>query len=247
FGYTQAVVDPAVRRIDIASAENLPAPIDGKRTQWVDLDGEGIPGALIEDRPGWFYKRNLGGGALAPVERLATRPSLDLSGGGQLTDVAGDGTKALVRFGGPAPGVFARTVAFDWAPFAAFASMPSTDLSDPNLRFIDLDGDGRADLLISEDRVLRWHPSLRYDGLGAADVVPKPLAENRGPGLVLGDAEQAIYTADMTGDGLADLVRVRNGEVAYWPNLGYGRFGAKVTMAGAPRFASASDFNRTNL
>ena len=33
-----------------------------------------------------------------------------------------------------------------------------------------------------------------------------------------------------------DLVRVRNGEVCYWPNLGHGRFGAKVTMAGAPRF-----------
>ena len=38
----------------------------------------------------------------------------------------------------------------------------------------------------------------------------------------------------MTGDGLSDLVRVRNGEVCYWPNLGYGRFGAKVTMDGAP-------------
>ena len=32
----------------------------------------------------------------------------------------------------------------------------------------------------------------------------------------------------MTGDGLTDLVRVRNGEICYWPNLGYGRFGAKV-------------------
>ena len=25
-------------------------------------------------------------------------------------------------------------------------------------------------------------------------------------------------------------MRIRNGEVCYWPNLGYGRFGAKVTM-----------------
>ena len=31
----------------------------------------------------------------------------------------------------------------------------------------------------------------------------------------------------MNGDGLADLVRIRNGEVCYWPNLGYGRFGAR--------------------
>ena len=27
----------------------------------------------------------------------------------------------------------------------------------------------------------------------------------------------------MSGDGLTDLVRIRNGEVCYWPNLGYGR------------------------
>ena len=30
--------------------------------------------------------------------------------------------------------------------------------------------------------------------------------------------------------GDADWVRLRNGEVCYGPNLGYGRFGAKVTM-----------------
>ncbi|HEX8336765.1 MAG TPA: toxin TcdB middle/C-terminal domain-containing protein [Pyrinomonadaceae bacterium] len=40
----------------------------------------------------------------------------------------------------------------------------------------------------------------------------------------------------MSGDGLSDLVRVRNGEVSYWPSLGYGRFGAKVTMNDAPVF-----------
>ncbi len=41
---------------------------------------------------------------------------------------------------------------------------------------------------------------------------------------------QSIYLADMCGDGLTDWVRPRNGEVCYGPNLGYGRFGAKVTM-----------------
>ena len=48
------------------------------------------------------------------------------------------------------------------------------------------------------------------------------------------DGTESIFLADMSGDGLTDLVRVRNGEVCYWPNLGYGRFGAKVTMDNAP-------------
>jgi len=244
--YTHARVDPTVRKIDLGSAENLPAPVDGKRTQWVDLDGEGLPGALIEDRPGWYYKRNLGG-VLAPVEALASRPSLDLAGGGQLLDVAGDGTKSLVLFAGPARGQFARTEELDWAPFRPFRSLPNISFDDSNLRFIDLDGDGRSEVLVTEDEVLRWYPSHGREGFGEAEEVHKPRDEERGPALVFADREQAIYLADMTGDGLTDLVRIRNGQVCYWPNLGYGRFGAKVTMGNAPTFESAYDFQRARV
>ena len=47
----------------------------------------------------------------------------------------------------------------------------------------------------------------------------------------------------MSGDGLSDIVRVRNGEACYWPNTGYGRFGAKVTMDLAPRFDNEERFD----
>ena len=47
----------------------------------------------------------------------------------------------------------------------------------------------------------------------------------------------------MSGDGLTDLVRIRNGEICYWPNLGHGRFGAKVTMDQAPRFDQPDQFD----
>lgn len=51
----------------------------------------------------------------------------------------------------------------------------------------------------------------------------------------------------MSGDGLTDLVRIRNGEVCYWPNLGYGRFGAKVTMDNAPCFDNPDQFNHKRV
>ena len=51
----------------------------------------------------------------------------------------------------------------------------------------------------------------------------------------------------MSGDGLTDLVRIRNGEVCYWPNLGYGRFGAKVTMDNAPRFDRPDQFDQRRI
>ena len=64
----------------------------------------------------------------------------------------------------------------------------------------------------------------------------QPRDEADGPRLVFADGTNAIFLADMSGDGLADLVRISNGEVCYWPNLGYGRFGGKVDMDDAPRF-----------
>jgi FG-GAP-like repeat len=69
----------------------------------------------------------------------------------------------------------------------------------------------------------------------------------RGPKLVLGDGTETIFLADMTGDGLSDLVRVRNGEVSYWPNLGYGHFGPKVTMDASPRFTDEERYDPTRI
>lgn len=51
----------------------------------------------------------------------------------------------------------------------------------------------------------------------------------------------------MDGDGLTDIVRVRNGEVCYWPNLGYGRFGAKVAMDNAPWFDAPDRFDHRRI
>ena len=53
--------------------------------------------------------------------------------------------------------------------------------------------------------------------------------------------------ADLSGDGLTDIVRIRNSEVCYWPNLGYGRFGAKVTMDNAPWFDHPDQFDQRRI
>ena len=64
---------------------------------------------------------------------------------------------------------------------------------------------------------------------------------------VFADVEQSIFLADMSGDGLTDIVRIRNGEVCYWPNLGYGKFGAKVNIDKAPWFDVPDTFNPAYL
>ena len=127
-----------------------------------------------------------------------------------------------------------RTSDDGWDSFTPFLALPALDWKNPNLRWIDLTGDGFPDLLISEDDTFWWYESLAKMGFGAVQRVQQSYNEETGPKLLLADSTESIFMADMSGDGLTDLVRIRNGEVCYWPNLGYGRFGAKVTMDNAP-------------
>ena len=119
--------------------------------------------------------------------------------------------------------------------------------ADPNLTLTDLTGDGRADLLVTCDDEIVWYPSLGSDGFGPAHRVHLPHDEEQGPRLVFADGTQSIYRADMSGDGLTDIVRVRNGSICYWPALGYGRFGAKVTMDRSPVFDEPDQFSQRQI
>jgi RHS repeat-associated protein len=244
FTYSKATIQEEIQEIEAESVENLPYGLDGATYRWVDLDGEGMSGILSEQAGAWFYKPNLGEGRFGPLERVAAKPSLAAlsSGQQQLLDIAGDGQLDLVQFRDPTPGFYERTHEEGWESFRPFTSLPSISWEDPNLRFVDLNGDGHADVLITEHEVLTWHPSLAEEGFGPAQRVHKPLDEERGPRLVFADGTQSIYLADMSGDGLTDLVRLRNGEVCYWPSLGYGRFGAKVTMDNPPHFDIPDQF-----
>jgi RHS repeat-associated protein len=244
FQYTQRDSNLAVHDIEHESVRNLPYGIDGARYQWLDLDSEGIAGVLTEETGAWYYKRNRGGARFGSLERVSPLPALaNLTGGGQqILDLAGDGRQYLVQLGGELPGYQARENG-GWGPFTPFAALPTIVWSDPNLKFIDLNGDGFSDVLISEDECFTWYPSRARQGFAPAEIIRKPADEDRGPRLVFADGTDTVYTADMSGDGLADLVRIRNGEVCYWPNLGHGRFGAKVVMSTSPRFAAPDEFD----
>src|SRR5262249_21636797 len=161
----------------------------------------------------------------------------------QFLDLAGDGNLDVVQFERPVSGFFERTQDERWNSFIPFETVPNLSWSDPNLRFVDLTGDGHADILITEDDALTWYPSLEEEGFGTAIRIPTPRDEEAGPAVIFADGTQTIFVADLSGDGLSDIVRIRNGEVCYWPNLGYGRFGPKVTMDNAPWFDAPDQFD----
>ena len=144
-------------------------------------------------------------------------------------------------------GFFEKKDDGSWESMQPFRTLPRAELDAPGTRMIDLDGDGRADILVSEDHVYTWYASEGRQGFSTGGSVPKAFDENVGPNVSFVDARQSVFLADMTGDGLVDIVRVRNGEVCYWPNLGYGRFGAKVTLDGSPFFAAPDRFDPSRI
>ncbi|MBY7110689.1 toxin [Bacillus sp. 17RED48] len=256
FQYSHANINEEIQHIDPESLKNLPIGLDGGKYRWVDLDGEGVSGILTEQGNSWFYKRNLSpinfrnenrvqttAICFGPAERVAELPFLTADNQYQLLDLSGDGRLDLVRFQGPSPGFNKRTVDGRWEPFRPFKSLPVLDWAELNLKFIDLTGDGHADIIMSKDDVV-WYPSLGEEGFGPLETRYKPFDEEKGPRLVFADSAHYVYLADMSGDGLTDLVRICNEEVCYWPNLGYGRFGDKVTMDNAPWFDSLDQFNQ---
>ncbi|MCB0575820.1 MAG: hypothetical protein KDC61_14770, partial [Saprospiraceae bacterium] len=247
FGYSQQKIDETIYSIHSEDLPNVPQGIDGQQYQFNDLFGEGLNGILHQNGTAWHYKRNLGNGNFGPMEVLGLVPSLAANAQVQIADFGGDGLTDMLVQNGALNGYYELSEDGDWSSFRPFAHPVNFDLNDPATRLIDLDGNGIPDILITEDDCFVWYPADAREGYKAARRVAKALDEESGARVVFNEKFQTIFLADMSGSGLTDIVRIRNGEVCYWANLGYGRFSAKITMQGAPKFDLPDQYDPSRI
>ncbi len=248
FTYQKHHWNTVVKTISSEDLVHAPAGLDEQNYQFTDLFNEGLSGILTEQTNGWYYKHNLGKGNFALARLVSPKPSFaGLGNRLQLADLDADGGKQLVSFSTEPRGYFELDDKNEWQSFKNFKTLPNIDFGDANTRMLDLNGDGQAEILITEEAVFTWYGSQGRNGFSESHKTLQSSDEEAGPQVVFADAAQSIFLADMSGDGMTDIVRIRNGEICYWPNLGYGNFGAKVTMDDAPVFDHPESFDPSYL
>jgi RHS repeat-associated protein len=228
----------------------IPGAIGDSQYLLADLDGEGLPGILYSSSGQTLYWPPLGEGRYgAPVapERFPSFRNLDgraltltsLESNGRLDLVSSQPGRAGYFTLEPAAVTEPVNATTNWTGLRPFETIPSNYGSDAGM-LVSLNGDGRLDFLEAQAPVLRCYPSLGTRGFGAADLAQMPADY---PAMGEGGAQYDTY-ADLFGDGLSHRVRVSPGRVECWPDLGYGTFGAKVSLSNAPHYGDALDARR---
>ena len=244
FGYTDFNPQDKKRRdfYPIQGTDFPATSLAHSSMELVDLFGNGLPD-ILEMNGSVRYWRNRGNGRFEVSRPMVEAPAgVALSNVGvQLIDANGDGRADLLVTQGTLSGYYPLQFGglWDHRSFQKYQHAPSFDLKDPEVRLIDLTGDGVTDVLRSGTR-LECFFNDPHEGWAAHNTrwVERKQLEVF-PNVSFSDSR--IKLADMTGDGLQDIVLVHRASVDYWPNLGYGNWGARLHMRNSPALPEGYD------
>lgn len=216
--------------------------------QLVDLYGEGIAGILYQDNGAWYYRAPIRLAGTDPdamtwdkATRLSSIPSQQ--GGGRLVDFDGDGYLEWLATSSGTPERYKMTHQRQWQQFIPTSAWPS-ELDHPQARLVGLNGSGKIDLVLIGPKSVRFY-SGTGEGWEQAQTQLQPLSINL-PSVGT-NALMMVAFSDMAGSGQQHVVAINADGVHYWPNCGYGKFAAPVTMSGFSQPADTFNPNQVYL
>lgn len=245
FSYTQAKVNDHSATY---SPIDLPVALNLANTSLLDINANGLPDIVYRNRGELSFFNNVGNGQFSPQEQLRKTPNLltanqtilQSNAKGILIENYTSGTQFKYA---PGTNLFSSP---SWEQ-QAIHSLPNIDRTDPRYRFIDLNGDGVADVISAKNNAYVTFMSTDEEAYEAGPQVQWEVDEEQGPKANFRSTDKSIRFADLSGDGMPDIVRITQDTICYWPNLGYGKFGSKVTMASPPKFEASFPFNEDRI
>ncbi|MGK7905771.1 MAG: SpvB/TcaC N-terminal domain-containing protein [Synechococcus sp.] len=236
--------EPESRDFIPIAGDNLPArSLGNPELELADLFGNGLQD-ILEMNGSVRYWRNLGNGKFDPPRPMREAPAgLQLADRGvQLIDADGDGRVDLLVTQPGRAGYFPLQFGGLWnaKSFQSYRTAPSFDLQAPNVQLVDLTGNGVTDAIRSGSRLECFFNDSK-EGWKETRWVERQAIEDF-PNIDFSDPR--VKWGDMSGDGLQDIVLVYDGNIEYWPNLGYGNWGKRISMRNSPRFRYGYDPRR---
>lgn len=244
FKYTEPSLNNTFQGVVKETNQNLPHGFNSSSVQIVDLFGEGTPGILTETNSAWYYKPNLGNGLFGKQETVISKPS-SLPGPYALGDFDSNGNLNYFSMQGQTAGFYEYDRDLEkWSGFTAFKNIPQVS----NAQFLDVNSDGLPDLVLEKEDKIVCYPFKGKEGFGESYEFSKPRSDEIAYAPTIGNNLVLDYfLADMTGDGLPDQVKINNGRVEYFPNLGNGHFGAGVVMERPPSIDFDDTFDASRI
>jgi RHS repeat-associated protein len=230
FGYSQFA--PDLQRFFPVEGELPATSLASADVELISIFGNGLPD-LVQFNGVARYWKNLGNG-LFDLPRLMK----DAPGGLQLADpevqfidANGDGKPdLLVNLDGRA-GYFPLNQDGQWdrQSFRRYRQQLSFSLADPEVKLLDLDGDGVTDVLRNGSRFEYFYNDPEQGFVATQQVAKSQLGSF--PSVSFQDPR--VRLAHLC-SGLQCIAMVHNGRIEYWPNLGRGRWGQRLTMKNSP-------------
>ena len=157
----------------------------------------------------------------------------------------GNGAADIVLLADSPLGYLSNEPQQGWSGRIRFQRAPTFDPGDPDIRLVDLNGDGLTDALRITSKMFYVYINRGGASWDAPFRVVRQHDMAVFPDVSFRDSR--VKLADMTGDGLIDIVWVHGSRIDYWPNLGNGHFGARVSMALHPSVGPGFDPERLFL